>query len=78
MLTARAFENTCGIVAFQSIGGCIQANAHTQAIVFANAGGPPGRGYAGLSQVTVPFAGALSKLGGCGEGMAVVDVDMVS
>jgi predicted amidohydrolase len=47
-----------------------------QAIVFANAGGPPGRGYAGLSQVTVPFVGPLSKLGGCGEGMLVADIDM--
>jgi hypothetical protein len=44
--------------------------------VFANAGGPPGQGYAGLSQVTVPFIGALSKLGGCAEGMAVVDLDL--
>jgi|TARA_R110002003_G_scaffold44_15_gene3375 predicted amidohydrolase len=47
-----------------------------QAIVFANAGGPAGRGYAGLSQVTVPFVGPLSKLGGSAEGMAVVDIDM--
>lgn len=46
------------------------------AVVFANAGGPPGRGYAGLSQVTVPFAGALTKLGSCAEGMSVVDIDM--
>ncbi|KAH7400731.1 carbon-nitrogen hydrolase [Phaeosphaeria sp. MPI-PUGE-AT-0046c] len=61
MLTARAFENTCGMAA---------------SIIFANAGGPPGRGYAGLSQVTVPFVGALTKLGGCGEGMAVADIDM--
>jgi hypothetical protein len=46
------------------------------AIVFANAGGPPGRGYAGLSQVTIPFVGALTRLGSCAEGMSVVDVDM--
>lgn len=46
------------------------------AVVFANAGGPPGRGYAGLSQVAVPFAGALTRLGSCAEGMTVVDVDM--
>jgi len=45
-------------------------------VVFANAGGPPGKGYAGLSQVTVPFIGALSRLGSCAEGMTVVDVDM--
>ncbi|KAM3420980.1 hypothetical protein BST61_g1408 [Cercospora zeina] len=49
---------------------------NTCAIVFANAGGPPGKGYAGLSQVCVPYAGALTRLGSCAEGMAVVDVDM--
>jgi predicted amidohydrolase len=49
---------------------------NTCAIVFANAGGPPGEGYAGLSQVTVPFVGALTKLGSSAEGMSVVDVDM--
>lgn len=47
MLTARAFENTCGMAAYKSNSACIQANAHTKAIVFANTGGPPGRGYAG-------------------------------
>ena len=46
------------------------------AVVFANAGGPPGRGYAGLSQVVVPFVGTLTRLGSCAEGMSVVDVDM--
>ncbi|SMQ47170.1 unnamed protein product [Zymoseptoria tritici ST99CH_3D7] len=49
---------------------------NTCAIVFANAGGPPGKGYAGLSQVCVPYAGALTRLGSSAEGMAVVDVDM--
>lgn len=53
-----------------------RAFENTCAIIFANAGGPPGRGYAGLSQVTVPFVGALTKLGGSAEGMSVVDVDM--
>lgn len=46
------------------------------AVVFANAGGPPGKGYAGLSQVCVPYAGALTRLGSCAEGMAVANVDM--
>lgn len=46
------------------------------AIVFANAGGPPGRGYAGLSQVVVPFVGPLVHMGSCAEGMSVVDIDM--
>ena len=53
-----------------------RAFENTCAIVFANAGGPPGKGYAGLSQVTVPFVGAVGRLGSSGEGMLVVDVDM--
>ncbi len=47
-----------------------------KAIVFANAGGPPGNGYAGLSQVTVPFIGPITRLGSSGEGMSVVDLDL--
>ncbi|KAF2199252.1 carbon-nitrogen hydrolase [Delitschia confertaspora ATCC 74209] len=53
-----------------------RAFENTCAVVFANAGGPPGRGYAGLSQVTVPFIGAVTRLGSCAEGMTVVDVDL--
>ncbi|KAG9199467.1 hypothetical protein G6514_008430 [Epicoccum nigrum] len=53
-----------------------RAFENTCAIVFANAGGPPGKGYAGLSQVTVPFVGPVGRLGGSGEGMLVVDVDL--
>ncbi|KAM0720938.1 hypothetical protein Q7P37_003223 [Cladosporium fusiforme] len=49
---------------------------NTCAVVFANAGGPPGKGYAGLSQICVPYAGPLVRLGSCAEGMAVADVDM--
>jgi predicted amidohydrolase len=59
-LVSRCFENTC-------------------MVVFANAGGPVGKvtkgSYAGLSQVAVPFKGALGKLGP-EEGMSVVEVDM--
>jgi predicted amidohydrolase len=48
-------------------------------VVFANAGGPKGKAtrgsYAGLSQVAVPFKGALGKMGE-EEGMSVVEVDM--
>ncbi|KAG9228824.1 carbon-nitrogen hydrolase [Amylocarpus encephaloides] len=59
-LVSRCFENTC-------------------MIVFANAGAPKGKvttgSYAGLSQVTVPFKGALGKMG-AEEGMSVVEVDM--
>lgn len=45
-------------------------------MLLANAGGPPGRGYAGLSQVTVPFIGPIARLGSAAEGMLVVDLDM--
>ena len=59
-LVSRCFENTC-------------------MVVFANAGGPKGKvttgSYAGLSQVAVPFKGALGKMG-AEEGMSVVEVDM--
>jgi hypothetical protein len=46
------------------------------AIIFANAGGPLGRGYAGLSQVTAPFIGPITRLGSSAEGMSVVDLDL--
>ena len=49
---------------------------NTCAIMFANAGGPPGEGYAGLSQVCVPFVGPIARLGSSAEGIAVVDLDM--
>lgn len=48
----------------------------TLAVVFANAGGPPGKGYAGLSQICIPYGGAIARLGSHAEGMAVADVDM--
>ena len=41
-----------------------------------NAGGPPGSGFAGLSQVTIPFVGPLARLGASPEGMLVVDLDL--
>lgn len=53
-----------------------RAFENTCAVVFCNAGGPPGKGYAGVSQVTAPFVGPLTRLGSGGEGMAVVDLDM--
>ena len=59
-IVSRCFENTC-------------------MVVFANAGGPRGKStkgsYAGLSQVAVPFKGALGKLGS-EEGISVAEVDM--
>ncbi|KAF1982256.1 carbon-nitrogen hydrolase [Aulographum hederae CBS 113979] len=53
-----------------------RAFENTCAIIFANAGGPPGRGYAGLSQVTIPYVGPITRLGSCAEGMSVVDLDL--
>lgn len=75
MLTARCFENTCGQCYTMSM-EAVQTLTMPTAVIFANAGGPPGKGYAGLSQVCVPYAGALTRLGSCAEGMAVVDLDM--
>ena len=49
---------------------------NTCAVVFANAGGPPGRNYCGLSQITAPYVGPLARLGSSAEGMAVADLDM--
>ncbi|KAI9699494.1 MAG: hypothetical protein M1820_007125 [Bogoriella megaspora] len=53
-----------------------RAYENTCAIIFVNAGGPPGKGYAGLSQVTAPFIGPLTRLGSSAEGMSVVNLDM--
>ena len=49
---------------------------NTCAVVFANAGGPPGKNYCGLSQITAPYVGAVARLGSSAEGMAVADLDM--
>ena len=63
MVTARAYESTA-------------------AIIFVNAGGAPGATkpgtYAGLSQVAVPFLGALGDAtkDSVEEGMSVVELDM--
>ncbi|KJZ74651.1 hypothetical protein HIM_06001 [Hirsutella minnesotensis 3608] len=62
-----------------------RAFENTCAVVFVNAGGPPGSSaagqdaqgyeYVGLSQVAMPLQGALGRLG-AGEGVSVVDVDL--
>ncbi|KAF2971638.1 hypothetical protein GQX73_g2036 [Xylaria multiplex] len=55
-----------------------RAFENTCAVIFVNAGGPPGKGgktsFAGLSQVGVPHLGALGRLGPT-EGMSIVDLD---
>ena len=53
-----------------------RAFENTCAVVLSNAGGPPGKGYAGLSQITVPLVGPIVRLGSSAEGMSVVDLDM--
>lgn len=59
-VVSRCFENTC-------------------AVVFVNAGSSEGdvdrENFVGLSQVAVPFKGALGQLG-AEEGMSVVELDM--
>lgn len=62
MTTARAFENTCAVV-LANVGGRV-AKPGKQSV------------YMGLSQVCLPFVGAVSRLGTMTEGMFVVDVDM--
>lgn len=81
ILTARAYENTCGNVEFvvNTLTRFLLsriADKLSLAVVHANAGGPPGRGYMGLSQVTAPFVGPIGRLGSSAEGMLVVDLDM--
>ncbi|MCJ1243244.1 hypothetical protein MMC30_000441 [Trapelia coarctata] len=55
---------------------------NTCAVIFANAGGPKGKGqensYAGLSRVTLPFVEPLGEetKDSNEEGMSVVDIDM--
>ncbi|GAB7323599.1 hypothetical protein MBLNU13_g07090t1 [Cladosporium sp. NU13] len=49
---------------------------NTCAVVFANAGGPASKGYAGLSQICVPYAGPIAKIENSSVGTAIADVDM--
>ena len=49
---------------------------NTCAVVFANAGGPPGRNYCGLLQVIAPYIRPLARLRSSARGMAVADLDM--
>lgn len=53
-----------------------RAFENTCAIVFVNAGGPPGKGFCGLSQVVAPFVGPVIRLGSCQEGMGIADLAM--
>jgi predicted amidohydrolase len=53
-----------------------RACENTCAVVFCNAGGPADDGFAGLSQVTVPFLGCIGRVETCEEGMKIVDLNM--
>ena len=44
--------------------------------MFANAGGPKEEGYAGLSQVVMPFTGPVMKMEGPEEEMRIAEIDM--
>jgi predicted amidohydrolase len=75
VLTARCFENTCG----KRLSFTPEAKGHADwdaAVVFANAGGPASKGYAGLSQICVPYAGQIAKIQDSSVGTAIADVDM--
>ncbi|KAI0386451.1 putative hydrolase, carbon-nitrogen family [Hypomontagnella monticulosa] len=56
-----------------------RAFENTCAVVFVNAGGPPGKAentnFAGLSQLTMPHIGPIGKMGRS-EGMSIVELDM--
>lgn len=49
---------------------------NTCTVVFANAGGLPERNYTGLSQINIPYAGPLVRLGTPAEGMSVATIDL--
>lgn len=72
-VVSRAFENTCMVV-FVNAGAPAPAPA---GLGKEGGGGGDGRDemFLGLSQVAVPFKGALGKMGR-EEGMSVVEVDL--
>ncbi|KAF7591867.1 hypothetical protein BBP40_000909, partial [Aspergillus hancockii] len=74
-LTARCFENTCGVV-FANVAGpaALPAADAADTTVVGEGGGDDG-GFLGLSRVTMPGVGVVGGLGR-EEGVCVVDVDM--
>ncbi|KAJ5134222.1 hypothetical protein N7476_002560 [Penicillium atrosanguineum] len=53
-----------------------RAFENTAAVVFCNVAGPIDGGYAGLSQVAMPFLGRIERFKDAEEGMKIVEVDM--
>lgn len=52
-----------------------RAFENTCAFVFCNAGGPANEGFAGRSQVAMPFLGCVGRIDECEEAMKIVTVD---
>lgn len=53
-----------------------RAFENTCAVVFCNVGGPSSEGFAGLSQVALPFLGRIERFDNSDEGVKIVSVDM--
>ncbi|CEJ60564.1 hypothetical protein PMG11_09135 [Penicillium brasilianum] len=53
-----------------------RAFENTCAMVFCNVGGPSEDGFAGLSQVAMPFLGRVERFDTSDEGMRIVELDM--
>lgn len=53
-----------------------RAFENTCAILFCNVAGPESEGFAGLSQVAMPFLGCVDRFDNSDEGMRIVDLDM--
>ncbi|KAI5782732.1 carbon-nitrogen hydrolase [Geopyxis carbonaria] len=53
-----------------------RAFENTACIIYSNAGGRRGRGYAGLSQIAMPLVGVVARAEGSEEQMVMGEVDM--
>jgi len=53
-----------------------RAFENTCAVLFCNVAGPASEGFAGLSQVAMPFLGCVDKFDNSDEGMKIVSLDM--
>jgi predicted amidohydrolase len=53
-----------------------RAFENTCAVVFCNVGGPSDEGFAGRSQVAMPFLGRVELFSNSDEGMKIVELDM--
>lgn len=53
-----------------------RAFENTCAVLFCNVAGPASEGFAGLSQVAMPFLGCVDKFENSEEGMRIISLDM--